>query len=103
MLQLDLFLEIQEVWLHIDPDSPLVRRLFDPDSELSKVEKYIKDLFSPRTWNKYGSPYFLDDPSYYNYQAYQEAQWEHLKHLVKSFLRKESAFPVKRGKKFRGF
>jgi centrosomal protein CEP76 len=114
MVQLRIFLDIQETWRQIDPDGPKAEEVLagykeiavDADtSTLSPTQhfyKFIVETMKLRRWNVHGSPFF-GDPSYRDYQREQERYWTHLEKLVADFRRKEDNFPIKKGKKFRGF
>eukprot|EP00927_Polykrikos_kofoidii_P025357 TRINITY_DN22798_c0_g1_i1.p1 TRINITY_DN22798_c0_g1~~TRINITY_DN22798_c0_g1_i1.p1 ORF type:complete len:1315 (-),score=263.21 TRINITY_DN22798_c0_g1_i1:111-4055(-) len=57
-----------------------------------------------RQWNKLGSPFF--DERLQHYASYRESQaqeWTELNRMVSDFIKSWDAFPIKRGKTFRGF
>jgi len=105
------FLDIHEEWLQIDPDYPAVKELLyrsKPESEMleeQNVEDFILKILRPRQWNKRGSPFFSEEGGNdnRNYQADQMNRWRDLLAKIQVFQEKLPNFPVKRGKRFRGF
>jgi len=106
MSQLEKFLDIQEIWLQIDPDCPKATQLLETKEEdLTETQRNIRDTVDVRQWNKQGSPFFLDEAErYQQYRADQDRLWGELEHNTRAFCsRIKNAFPTKRGKCFRGF
>lgn len=105
MLQLRNFLEIQEMWLHVDPDCPQATALLkEIDDDLSPERRFIKETLGLQQWNKRGSPYFQDDvKTNAPYISDQDDLWQQLEAKVAGFHRKLETFPAKRGKRFSGF
>ncbi|CAJ1335623.1 unnamed protein product [Effrenium voratum] len=111
MQQLRIFLDIQELWRLIDPDSPAARRVFDeykaiprdlPKDQMSdqqRFQRFVGDTLKLRLWNRHGGPFFDNK----DYVKEQDHHWRVLEKLYKEFQKKEDSFPIKRGKKFKGF
>jgi len=114
MHQIDIFLDIQEVWRQLDTDSPEAAKVLaayaeipvdlprEEMSDLQKFHKFTCEILGLRTWNKHGSPFFAD-AGYKDYQNQQTGLWKHMEKLVKEFRKKDDSFPIKKGKKFWGF
>ncbi|CAE7605241.1 DRC7 [Symbiodinium sp. CCMP2456] len=129
MHQLRLFLEIQELWRQIDPDSPAASRVLEgyreipndyPREQMTDQQKCIafvlcsstllargpsqllrySRILNLRVWNRHGSPFF--DSGYKDYAKEQDRLWKSLERLCHDFQKKEDSFPIKRGKKFSG-
>lgn len=112
MAQMSLFLDIQETWRQIDPDSPGTRKVLDgyndtpPDlpkenfTDQQKFHKFVCKTLKLRIWNQHGSPFFHD---YKGYKKEQDHLWRTLEKQFKEFIKKEDSFPIKRGKQFIGF
>eukprot|EP00928_Gymnodinium_smaydae_P005861 TRINITY_DN1202_c0_g1_i1.p1 TRINITY_DN1202_c0_g1~~TRINITY_DN1202_c0_g1_i1.p1 ORF type:complete len:1308 (-),score=293.17 TRINITY_DN1202_c0_g1_i1:163-3918(-) len=105
MSQLDLFLNIQEMWLGVDPDNDRLQDLLaKPEANWSREERFILETLEARSWNKQGSPFFSDaDTRYAAYRTDQEKRWQQLLQSIKTFTGKLNNFPTKRGKQFHGF
>lgn len=104
--QLQLFLEIQELWRTVDPDSPAVGRHLNtaPGTTMpSAVDSFISEIIDVRRWNAHGSPYFSENSAYADYQKEQRELWKMFHDKCADFLRREGSFPTKRGKTFKGF
>ncbi|CAE8695613.1 unnamed protein product [Polarella glacialis] len=115
MAQLKIFLDMQEVWRQLDPDSHDATRILDGYEETPKdllpaamseqqhFWKYMIETMKLARWNTLGSPYFQDASSSKDYQKDQARLWALMQKLFSEFRKKEDSFPIKRGKKFHGF
>ncbi|CAK9090743.1 Uncharacterized protein SCF082_LOCUS42787 [Durusdinium trenchii] len=112
MQQLRIFLDIHELWRQIDPDGPTAQRVLeeykalpkdmprDQMTEQQKFHRFVGDILKLRIWNRHGSPFFH---SRKDYEKEQKHNWRTLEKLHGEFQKKEDSFPIKRGKKFKGF
>lgn len=112
MQQLRIFLDIHELWRQIDPDGPTAQRVLseynslprdmprDQTTDQQRFYRFVGDILKLRIWNRHGSPFFDGRK---DYEKEQEHHWRTLEKLYSEFQKKEDSFPIKRGKKFKGF